>query len=1161
MKINRQDLFLDFADGKIPTGNQFHALIESIISRYDDGIDKTEGEPLKISAGNEVASPVISLSPHLSLDPDWILSLNANGADGLNFGQGTSPTSPVLFLSRQAGNIGLGTAAPNARLDVFHNENAAVGMVVENPNTGDKASVYYGLKNDNGEGQLFRNSSTSIGEGGPNAMTLRNNKGDLRLQSESGNARILLKKNNGTVGINIDSPENTLDLGGDLGMNGHNILFAANSKNVGEIGQAGLFWQGKNTSSAPSYGIYRTAGPWSPGAYQQLRLQFDTGIQLGAGTGNNTGFDKSFVEIVNGKGLMLTSGGLGLGTTSPNSMLDLASGAMLVNAGLGVDSARPPVGKARLQGEIGGYSNSAPTNDDGFLRLSAGGGTSNFTKSFIDLTGNSNVLEMKQNIRFGTSGLERLRIDSRGYLGLGTNDPQKDFELVREVNSGATIQVHNKSAGTSAYTSINLKSDTNGGYLIKNSSLKTADGGANTMTLRNTVGDLRFQTGGGMIWMKGNSDRVGIGTDEPYDVLDVYKDADGIGGLVVRNPNAGANAFSSIRLYNDYAGFGTLYKNSRNNTAKIGGPNGMVLHNTAGDLELRAGSNQAFIRVKGNADRIGFGIEEPSHQVSIAGHGTLLNNRGLLFGNLGERVSTTAALNAEVCRYEIGFAGYRDSEPLQIGAKISAIRIANYAGGTPTHVQATELAFSTGTGYSVSSNSQFHETAFERMRINRDGKVGIGTAEPTEQLEVYKSISGGCMVNATNPALGNTWSGFRMKNDNDNEGHIFRNSSARTADGGANAMTVRNLGGDLLMVAGDASIVLDESSGHTGIGIRTPGEFVDVYRDRDGSCGINVRNPNAGTGAYTVTRWKSSSTEGQIFVNSAARTNDGGVNTMTIRNTAGDLRLMAGSLGPYMYFAKGSNCIGIGTSEPNYPLHITTKLPRAITWFKYYAASGTGTASASAAQVSFFAEGRVVAAEFNATSDRRIKTDIEVADGKSDQNIFKALKFSNYQYKDFLANGSQGQKGLIAQEVEEIYPEAVEKLKDFIPNVYENPESVEKSIEGIRIQTKSPHDFVSGDLVRIYSEEKQIDRHVEVIDEHQFLIKDWTDGHENLFVYGKQVDDFRVVNYNKIFCLGMSATQEIQREVQELKSENEFLRGQIEQIRKQLGWNEQIFEA
>lgn len=111
-------------------------------------------------------------------------------------------------------------------------------------------------------------------------------------------------------------------------------------------------------------------------------------------------------------------------------------GAVMLNSGIANNVARPAVGTARVPGEISAYSSSGTGNDDGFLRLSAGGGTNANTKSFIDLSGYSTVADMLENIRFGTAGAERMRIDISGKVGIGTTTPSTMLQIGQGTNAG-----------------------------------------------------------------------------------------------------------------------------------------------------------------------------------------------------------------------------------------------------------------------------------------------------------------------------------------------------------------------------------------------------------------------------------------------------------------------------------------------------------------------------------------------------------------------------------------------------------------------------------------------------------------------------------------------------------------------------------------------------
>ncbi|MHC0446382.1 hypothetical protein ACWA1F_13310 [Flavobacterium sp. 3-218] len=126
---------------------------------------------------------------------------------------------------------------------------------------------------------------------------------------------------------------------------------------------------------------------------------------------------------------------VGIGVVNPVSKLSI-DGSITLNSGLTNVMARPALSSGNLaKSEIRGYSGAGNAYDDGFLRLSAGGGTNLSVKTFIDLSGYSTVPDMNNNIVFGTAGAEKMRIDKSGNLGIGTKNPANKLDVNGTIHS------------------------------------------------------------------------------------------------------------------------------------------------------------------------------------------------------------------------------------------------------------------------------------------------------------------------------------------------------------------------------------------------------------------------------------------------------------------------------------------------------------------------------------------------------------------------------------------------------------------------------------------------------------------------------------------------------------------------------------------------------
>jgi hypothetical protein len=255
-----------------------------------------------------------------------------------------------------------------------------------------------------------------------------------------------------------------------------------------------------------------------------------------------------------------------------------------------------------------------------------------------------------------------------------------------------------------------------------------------------------------------------------------------------------------------------------------------------------------------------------------------------------------------------------------------------------------------------------------------------------------------------------------------------------------------------------------------------------------------------------------------------------------------------------------NNKLGIGPNNPDYPLHITqtnwgsTKISHAAA--KLSEDGGIVNSYSSTVYTPYattvyynepylynisiktggdiWSEGSLVV-----SSDERIKENIqEVPDDLSLQKL-REIQCKYYQYKDKLSKGINNTIGFIAQQVKEYMPMAVSIGKGTIPNEMRNIESPQwteindgsnnkfkltiTDLEDVSGNTKYKF-YVSNDISGNDESQKDINS---LEDEPNSFIFDqsWN----NVFLYGKEVDDFHTLDKQKLFALNFSATQEIDR--------------------------------
>lgn len=197
------------------------------------------------------------------------------------------------------------------------------------------------------------------------------------------------------------------------------------------------------------------------------------------------------------------------------------------------------------------------------------------------------------------------------------------------------------------------------------------------------------------------------------------------------------------------------------------------------------------------------------------------------------------------------------------------------------------------------------------------------------------------------------------------------------------------------------------------------------------------------------------------------------------------------------------------------------------------------------------AGGRIMCTEIDFISDSRNK---EIINYESNFDKYKLINVVDYYLKN--DNNKEIKKGVLAQQIEQVFPKFVKKTKGLVADIFQ-PSLQTSILENgrVKIVLENSTDLKAGDVVEVIERNQQKNslQVLEVLSPTVFIVESFNfDINEPVFVYGRYVNDYKTVDYNKIHMTTVEVVQELIKKTETLESENVQLKNTLAQFEARL---------